>query len=130
MDKVISKIEDLINHHGLEPETITLLNLAAEAQRTGKMPPIGAGCPTVAGSGFARCADCTDEMCREIGQCITQIYLDHFKAEEEYIAKGVCSDCGACSLKDAEGKCRPRALGDTGDVTCAGELLWEDQDEE
>lgn len=83
-----------------------------------------------AGSGFAQCADCTDDMCSEIKECMDQIYLEAWKEEEEYITKGVCSDCGACSLKDAEGKCRPRALGDTGDVTCAGEKLWRDQDEE
>jgi hypothetical protein len=40
MDKVIPKIEELINHQGLEPETITLLKMAVEAQRTGKMPPL------------------------------------------------------------------------------------------
>jgi hypothetical protein len=38
MDKLLTKIEELTHHEGLEPETITLLKLAAEAQKTGKMP--------------------------------------------------------------------------------------------
>lgn len=88
------------------------------------------GVEEAAGGVFVPCEDCGDDMCAEIEHCVEQIYLEAFKEEEEYIARGVCSDCGACSLKDAAGKCRPRALGDTGDVTCAGEKLWEDQDEQ
>lgn len=38
MNKLITKIEELMESQGLEPETITLLKMAAETQRTGKMP--------------------------------------------------------------------------------------------
>lgn len=44
--------------------------------------------------------------------------------ERKYIETGICSDCGACSLKEAETKCRPRPLADTGDYICGGENLW------
>jgi hypothetical protein len=46
MDPLISKIEDLTEFAGLEPETLTLLKLAAKAQRTGKMPPLPIAKPT------------------------------------------------------------------------------------
>lgn len=78
---------------------------------------------------FVPCDDCTDEMCREIGQCIAEIHLDAWKDEEEYIAKGVCSSCGACSLKEAAGKCKPSPMGDSGDYSCAGDKLWRGQEE-
>lgn len=80
-------------------------------------------------SGFVACEGCDDEMCEQIGQCVASIHAEAQKIEDDYIAAGKCNDCGACSLAEAEGKCRPRALGDTGDVTCAGELLWRDEDE-
>ena len=51
--------------------------------------------------------------------------------EQAYINAGVCSDCGACSLKEAKGgKCRPTPVGDTGDYSCNGERLWADEEEE
>ena len=53
---------------------------------------------------FAPCAECTDEMCSEIRECVANIHLEAQRTQYEYIAKGVCSDCGACSLKDAERK--------------------------
>lgn len=40
MSNLLSKIEELATQKGLEPETITLLKMAAEAQKTGKMPPL------------------------------------------------------------------------------------------
>lgn len=40
MDKLLKKIEELTNQDGLEPETITLLKMAAKAQKTGKIPPL------------------------------------------------------------------------------------------
>jgi hypothetical protein len=40
MDPLITKIEDLTEFAGLEQETRTLLKLAVEAQRTGKMPDL------------------------------------------------------------------------------------------
>lgn len=49
--------------------------------------------------------------------------------QEAYIQAGICADCGACSLAEAEsGKCKPHPVGDTGDYSCAGEYLWQDQE--
>lgn len=39
-DALQSKIEELAKLPGLAPETITLIEMAMEAQRTGKMPAI------------------------------------------------------------------------------------------
>lgn len=52
-----------------------------------------------------------------------------FEAMDEYVRNGVCSTCGACSLKDAKGKCRPHSTP-CGEWTCAGEGLWEGQEED
>lgn len=79
---------------------------------------------------FATCPGCTDDTCGEIKECLVEIYNEIARIEEGYIAKGICSDCGACSLKDAAGKCRPKSLGDTGDYTCGGVKLWEGQEDE
>lgn len=38
--ELIAKIQELTEHEGLEPETVTLLKMALEAQITGKMPPL------------------------------------------------------------------------------------------
>lgn len=60
-----------------------------------------------------------------------KIMQEAYEAHDAYIKAGVCSACGACSLKEAEsGKCRPQAIGDTGDYGCPGEELWHDQNEE
>lgn len=40
MDKLLAKIEGPTTQKGLEPETVTLLKMAMEAQKTGKMPPL------------------------------------------------------------------------------------------
>lgn len=56
--------------------------------------------------------------------------IEWAEAEVAYIKAGICADCGACSAKEAEKKCRPHALGETGDYSCAGERLWEGQDDE
>jgi hypothetical protein len=80
-------------------------------------------------SGFVACADCDDEMCAAARECFGALLAEAAAEEDAYITRGVCSDCGACSLKDASGRCRPRPLGDTGDVTCAGEKLWQDEDD-
>lgn len=58
-----------------------------------------------------------------------QVQIECAKEREAYIAAGVCSQCGACSLKEARDKCRPHPLGDTGDYTCEGEGLWEDEED-
>lgn len=50
------------------------------------------------------------------------------EAMDEYIRKGVCSGCGACSLKDAQGKCRPHSTP-SGEWSCAGDGLWEGQED-
>lgn len=91
--------------------------------------PAGAGCAGAHGSGFSRCADCDDDMCPAINQCVGDIHREAFEEEERYIKAGVCYDCGARSLKEAGEKCRPRPLGCTGDYTCGGERLWEEEDE-
>lgn len=59
-----------------------------------------------------------------------KIGIECAQIEAAYIKAGVCSQCGACSRKEAETKCRPSPLGDTGDYTCDGERLWEDEEEE
>lgn len=79
---------------------------------------------------FQKCTTCTDgEECEAARICFAQVHLEAFEEQERYIAAGVCSDCGACSLTEARNKCKPRSLGDTGDYICAGEPLWEDQDQ-
>lgn len=56
-----------------------------------------------------------------------EVMKECYEAEEAYIKAGICDQCGACSLKEAEAKCRPAPVGDTGDYSCRGEILWEDQ---
>lgn len=55
-----------------------------------------------------------------------QVGREYAEEEAAYIKAGVCSTCGACSREEAESKCRPSPLADTGDYSCAGEHLWED----
>lgn len=52
--------------------------------------------------------------------------LEAHQEREAYIKKGVCSQCGATSLKDAEGKCTAMQYP-SGEYMCAGDELWEDQ---
>lgn len=60
-----------------------------------------------------------------------EVQVECAKDEAAYLAAGVCSDCGACSLKEAKsGKCSPSPVGDTGDYSCAGERLWDDEEDE
>lgn len=40
LNPLLSEIEKLSECPGLEPETVTLLKMAADAQRTGEMPPL------------------------------------------------------------------------------------------
>lgn len=54
-----------------------------------------------------------------------KIHDEAWKEEMEYRAKGVCSRCGATCEKEAEDKCRPIPVGDTGDYECPGENLWQ-----
>lgn len=56
-----------------------------------------------------------------------QVMMECAREEQEYIDKGVCSGCGACSLAEAETRCKPTPIGDTGDYSCAGEPLWQAQ---
>ena len=72
--------------------------------------------------------------CGEITMEPADLYAEMAKigkecAEEQaaYVKAGVCADCGACNAKEAEGKCRPRPLADTGDYTCAGDGLWKEE---
>lgn len=58
-----------------------------------------------------------------------RVGMECAEEEAEYIKAGVCADCGACSAKEAESKCKPHPIGDTGDYSCAGERLWEDERE-
>lgn len=53
--------------------------------------------------------------------------VEAVEEESAYIKAGVCSGCGACNLKEAEKKCRPQAMGDSGEYGCPGEDLWEDE---
>lgn len=69
MDILHAKIEDLAKLPGLAPETVTLIQMAAEAQRTGKMPEIPRAtvpdrpkhCPHA--DPFAYCPDCVANPC-------------------------------------------------------------------
>lgn len=57
----------------------------------------------------------------------TREIMEEMNAERaRYIAAGVCSGCGACSLEEAESKCKPKSVADTGDYYCEGESLWEE----
>lgn len=86
-----------------------------------------AGTPLVVAS--SRCGDIHVEdaddwlMARQAG-------MEWAAAEAAYIKAGVCSQCGACSPEEAEKKCRPTPLADTGDYTCEGERLWAEKDDE
>jgi hypothetical protein len=40
MSNLASKIDELTKKKDIAPETLTLLKMAAEAQKTGKMPPL------------------------------------------------------------------------------------------
>lgn len=51
-------------------------------------------------------------------------------AEAEYIKRGICDKCGACSTREAEKKCRPSPFADAGSYSCPGDLLWEDESAE
>jgi len=48
------------------------------------------------------------------------------RKRDAYIKAGVCSDCGACSQKEAESKCSPRR-DYTDEWVCAGEPLWSEE---
>jgi len=61
---------------------------------------------------------------------MNKVHAECAEAEAAYIKAGICSACGACSLKDAETKCRPTPMGDTGDYSCDGERLWDDEEDE
>ena len=76
---------------------------------------------------FATCDGCHNvEVCHMTEACYAKI-LEHAHREgEAYIKAGICSHCDACSAKDAETKCRPMAIGDTGDYDCPGEVLWQE----
>ena len=76
----------------------------------------------------SRCGDIEAQEADEWLE-MRQVYIECAEEDAAYIEAGVCSDCGACSLKDAKGKCRPSPVGDTGDYSCAGERLWEDEEE-
>lgn len=55
----------------------------------------------------------------------TRAIMQEMNAERDrYIAAGVCSGCGACSPEEAETKCVPKSVADTGDFWCEGESLW------
>jgi hypothetical protein len=48
-------------------------------------------------------------------------YEDH----KAYIARGVCSQCGACNRDEAGDKCTASS-DETGEYSCAGDDLWPD----
>lgn len=77
---------------------------------------------------FEKCSGCCFEHCLKINECEIQINYEAWKIGDEYIARGVCSGCGARSFKEAHGRCRPKPLADTGDFTCEGMELWQDEE--
>lgn len=48
------------------------------------------------------------------------------KEHKVYVDGGVCSRCGACNQAEASDRCKPSAVGDTGDYECPGEDLWQE----
>ena len=60
---------------------------------------------------------------------MNKVHAECAEEEAAYIKAGICSDCGACSRNDAATKCRPTRVGDSGDYSCNGERLWEDETE-
>lgn len=77
----------------------------------------------------SRCGEINVQDATEWLQML-EAYAECEKEEADYIRKGICSDCGACSAKEAETKCRPHASGDSGEYTCAGDLLWREEQAE
>ena len=73
---------------------------------------------------FTKCDYCNDDFCFEIQHCVAEIHAEAHEEWSKYIKAGVCSDCGACSLKEAESKCRPPSTP-SGNDHCAGLELWE-----
>lgn len=49
---------------------------------------------------------------------------DEAKAHKAYIAKGVCSQCGACNRNEAGSKCTASSSDESGEYSCDGEDLW------
>lgn len=94
-----------------------LAHLKSEHPNIGKMIVATSRCGEI----YAEDADEWIEM-RKVG-------IECAEIEAAYIKAGICSQCGACSKKEAETKCSPSALGDTGEYTCDGERLWESEEE-
>lgn len=95
---------------------------------------VGGVCPTCLGvsqhpevEGCRGCFDCDFFGTLEGYQTMQQMMNEGYEAKLAYIRAGICEGCGACSAKEAETKCRPRSLADTGDYWCEGEELWEDE---
>lgn len=72
---------------------------------------------------------CGEIHVQEAGEWLhmNEVMKECYEAEEAYIKAGICDQCGACSKKEAETKCSPSPCGDSGDYSCRGEQLWEDQ---
>ena len=65
----------------------------------------------------------------EANQWVEEMKAHIAWAEQEaaYIKAGICAQCGACSLKESQTKCQPSSVGDSGEFSCEGDRLWEDQ---
>ena len=103
---------------------------------TGSSGLVGVGgvCPKCLGvsqhpemEGCLGCFDCDFFGTLEGFETMQRMMVEGYEAHAAYIRAGVCSQCGACSLAQAEKMCRPSPLADTGDYTCDGEALWEDE---
>lgn len=53
-----------------------------------------------------------------------QTYEEAAEWERKYIARGICSKCGACNDIEAESKCRP-TQDFSGEYGCPGDRLWQ-----
>lgn len=70
------------------------------------------------------CFDCDHTGTRVGFDYIQRMWAEAAGYEVEYLRRGVCSDCLACSAKEAEIACRPQR-DCTGEYGCAGDRLWQ-----
>lgn len=101
---------------------------SAQLRATSDVPSTTGALAAAHCSGFVACEGCADEMCGQIGQCVAGINAEVQEIQDDYIKAGKCADCGACSLKEAKGKCRPQQ-SQSGEWHCGGDQLWEGEDE-
>lgn len=74
------------------------------------------------------CEGCkTPEDCGHY-ECISNLRREVEESERRYIKEGRCSQCGACSEEEAGEKCTA-SQDQTGEYSCAGDQLWNEEEE-